>query len=330
MDAPLFEQLHKEELVSEQAVAAVKAHEQNKLISVHWDLRLMLYFGVLLFSTGLGLLLYKHVDTIGHVTLVTLAGLLSAGCFAYCLKKAPPYSNARVESPNVWFDYILLLGCLLMLAFVGYLQFMYHVFGTQWGLALFIPMLLLFVIAYSFDHLGVLSLAVTNLGAWLGVAVAPLQLMNALTRDDGAIILNGVGLGVLLHVLCVLSVRANIKAHFSFVYKNFGVHILFISLIAGMVNYDHYYLLWWLVLMVVAVYRVVRSVTQSSFYYLVASVLYGYLGLSYVVVRLLFKMGINGSGPVYTMLLYFIASGIALVMLLIHFNRLIKRKNDSV
>ncbi|MDQ6764326.1 MAG: hypothetical protein M3015_17115 [Bacteroidota bacterium] len=64
------------------------------------------------------------------------------------------------------FDYILLFGCLSLLTFVGYLQFEYNVFGNKWGLATFIPMVVLFMAAYYFDHLGVLILAIVNLAAW--------------------------------------------------------------------------------------------------------------------------------------------------------------------
>ena len=162
MDIHVFEQLQCEELLSSDALATIKNHEQHRLISVHWDLRTLLYFSVLLLATGLGIILCKNIDTIGHATLIALTGLLAAICLFYCFRIAAPFSYQQVASPNVWFDYILMLGCLLMLAFVGYLQYRYHVFGLRWGLATFIPMLSLFAFAYYFDHKGVLGLAIAT------------------------------------------------------------------------------------------------------------------------------------------------------------------------
>jgi len=48
-------------------------------------------------------------------------------------------------------------------SFIGYLQYQYSAFGTHYGMATLIPMLALFLIAYYFDHLGILSLAIANL-----------------------------------------------------------------------------------------------------------------------------------------------------------------------
>ncbi len=329
MDISVFERLQKEELIDSDSLDAIKAREKDKPVSVHWDLRTLVYFSILLFTTGLGILLYKNIDTIGHATLVTLAGILAAVCLGYCFKVSPAYTPLQSASPNLWFDYILLLGCLLMLAFVGYLQYQYHVFGMQWGLATFIPMLFLFYCAYFFDHKGVLSMAITNLGAWMGIAVAPLKLARAFDSSNENIIVNGVILGGLLHVLSWLSGRFNIKAHFASVYANFGVHVLFISLIAAMFRFHEWYFIWFVVLGAVAAFRMLSAIANGSFYFLVCSVLYGYFGVSFVVVDLLFKMRNSGELVVYFMMMYFMGSAIGLVFLLIHFNRQLK-KNDRI
>ncbi len=329
MDTPLFEQLHNEGLVSAEELVRVRAHEHGRNISVHWDLRTLLYLSILLLTGGIGVLLYKNADTIGHATLVILAGLLAATCLAYCFRLARPYNNAMVESPNVWFDYILLLGCLLLLAFVGYLQFQYHVFGMQWGLATFIPMLFLFAFAYYFDHKGVLGLAITNLGAWLGIAVAPMQLIRSSQMGNGDLIINGIILGLLLHLFMWLTGNFNVKAHFATVYRNFGVHVLFIALIAAMAHFDNVYFLWFLIIAGVAALYIHNAIAQSSFYYLVVTALYGYVGAGYLVVRFVITMGVDSIFLVYLVFIYFILSAVGLVRVLMRYNKLLK-KNDSV
>lgn len=323
MDVEVFEQLHKESLLSADSLGRVKEHERTRLVSLHWDLRTLLYFSILLLTGGLGILLYKNVDTIGHATFVTLTGVLAAICMGYCLKLAAPFSRGYVQSPNLWFDYILLLGCALTVAFVGYLQFQYHVFGMRWGLAAFIPMLFLFLCAYFFDHIGVLSMAITNLGAWMGIAVTPLQLMKTPALAEQNIAINGVILGVLLHLLSWLSGRVNFKAHFAIVYKNFGFHVLFISLIACMADFDQY-ALWFLPLAAVAAYHIGEAWRIRSFYFMVAAVLYAYAGLSFLIVRAIGNMNPDGDTIPILIFTYFIVSGVALTMYLIKLNRKMK------
>jgi Predicted membrane protein (DUF2157) len=331
MDVHLFEALQQEELVTAEAVEQVKSREQTRLVSVQWDLRTLLYLSILLFVGGVSIFIYKHIDTIGHVAVLALIGIIAAVCMVYCSRLAAPYSHQQVPSPNVWFDYVLLLGCLLTLTFVGYLQFQYKVFGTEWGMATFIPMVFLFICAYYFDHVGVLCLAISNLGAWMGISVTPLKLLHGSFFGSENLVINGVMLGVLLHAFSWLSKKYSVKAHFANVYKNFGVHVLFISLIGCIGLFWHWYFVWLMVLIAVVGYQLWVAFARRSFYYIVVSVLYGYVGLSYVTVRLLINMAWHNYGdtPVYLICFYFIGSGLGLVFLLMRINKILKA-HDSV
>jgi hypothetical protein len=326
MNIKIFEKLYRDELISETQLQKIK-NEEAKPLSLHWDLHTLLYLGITLFTTAVGILIYENIDAIGHKVIVTVIAILCAGCFFYCLKNGKGYARQRVESPNLWFDYILLLGCLLLLTFIGYIQFEYNVFGNKWGMALFVPMVILFIAAYYFDHLGVLSLAITNLAAWAGVTVTPLQILKENDFSEGRIIYTVLILGAGLTAISILSHKKNVKAHFAFTYKNFGASILFIACLAAMFRYDNIYLLWFLVLALITAYFFKSALKERSFYFLVISVLYAYVGISYVVMELLF-MG-DGIASIYLGLIYFIASGIGLIRLLIHYNKILK-KHDSI
>ncbi|HEY6900798.1 MAG TPA: DUF2157 domain-containing protein, partial [Puia sp.] len=152
MHTQTFKTLHAEGLLSESSLKRVEAHKTTSLFSLFPELRLLLYLGVILLTGGLGILVYKNIDTIGHQAVLAFIALVTIGSFFYCLRKKPPFSRDQVTSPNAWFDYILLLGCLSLLIFLGYLQYAYNVFGDNYGLATFIPMVILFVAAYYFDH----------------------------------------------------------------------------------------------------------------------------------------------------------------------------------
>lgn len=328
MNIPLFEQFHKEGLISDPSLQKVKQRARSRLFSVHWELKTILYLGVLLLAGGLGILIYKNIDTIGHQAILTAIGLLCAGCFVYCERKKLPFAVTKVPAPNSFFDYILLLGCLTFISFITYLQVQYTAFGNAYGLATFIPMVILFFCAYYFDHLGVLSMAITNLAAWMGIAITPLNIFNANNFADAPIIFAGLLLGVALTVTAWGSNQRNIKAHFGFTYSNFGMNILFIACLAGMFHFHNLYLLWLLPLAGIVYYFYKKSLTTASFYFMLMLTLYGYTGISYVMIRLMIY-GIPDMGAVYLSIIYFICSAIGMIIFLTNMNKKLKR-NDSL
>lgn len=324
MDIDLFEQLQKEGTISAASAEKVRTVAASRLFSVHWELKTILYLGVLLLSGGLGILVYKNIDTIGHQVILLAIAFACGGCFYYSFRHKLPFSKEKVPAPNGFFDYVLLLGCLLLLTFITYLQVQYNVFGTRYGAATFIPMLVLFFSAYYFDHIGVLSMAITNLAAWMGVTVTPLQLLSANDFSSYSLIYTGLFLGALLIVAALLSDRLHFKAHFSFTYSNFGTHIFFIATLAGMFSaYDGPYGLWFLLLAAVTVFFYIQAMKQRSFYFVLVITLYAYIGLSFMVIRLLINA--RDEGAIYAGLLYFIASGIGSIILLINLNKKLKK-----
>jgi len=323
MDHQLFEQLQKEGTISAASAEKIRTLAANRLFSVHWELKTILYLGVLLLSGGLGVLVYNNIDTIGHQVILLAIALGCAGCFYYCFRHKLPFSREKVPAPNVLFDYILLLGCLLLLTFITYLQVQYNVFGTRYGSATFIPMVILFTTAYHFDHLGVLSMAITNLAAWMGVSVTPLNILRDNDFASDALIYSGLLLGVILIVAALLSKRLNIKSHFTFTYSNFGTHIFLIACLAAMFKgYDNYYFLWFLVLTAVSAFFLMQAIKQHSFYFVLIIILYFYVGLSFVVVRLL--LDIDNGDVIFLGLSYIVISAIALIIALVKLNHWIK------
>jgi len=319
---PLFKKLHEEGLISDASFNKIKAQASGSLFSLHWEIKTILYLGVLLLSGGLGILVYKNIDTIGHQVILAFIALISAGCFYYCGKTKLPFSYGKVASPNAVFDYILLLGCLTFLSFVAYLQYQYNVFGNRYGLATFIPMVALFFTAYYFDHLGILSMAITSFAAWMGLTVTPMRILESNDFDDSRIIFTGVAIGILLLTAAWAAKQRKIKPHFEFTYTNFGTHILYISLLAALFHFDYIYLICFIVLALFALYCYRKAMKENSFYFILISTLYSYIGLTYVILRMLTFGG--GIGSVYLGFIYFIASAFGMVMFLIRTNKKLK------
>lgn len=324
MNTDLYKNLHAEGLISDESFEKINHRDEHPLFSVHWEIRTMLYVGVLLLTGGLGILIYENIDSIGHQAVLLFILLISAGSFVYCFKNKLPFSTGQVRSPNPYFDYILLLGSISLVTFVGYLQFEYHVFGIHYGMAALVPMLLLFFIAYYFDHLGVLSMAIVDMGLWMGVSVTPKDLLLHLDFDSETLVYTYVVLGLILMGVAFLTGHFKFKPHFKFSYLHYGVHITYISLLAG---YFHFYdsifaAVWMLGVFLLSLFIYIDAMKGKSFYFLLLMVLYSYIAVSSLIIRVLISMP-NGDG-FFLILLYFVASALVLIFLLINFNKKLK------
>lgn len=324
MNNDLYEKLFEEGCIRKETLDRSREKRRNPLFSLHWELKTLLYLGVMLLSAGLGILIYKNIDTIGHQVILAAIAAISLGCFYYCYRHKLPFSREKLKSPGALFDYLLLLACLSMLSFLGYLQFQYGVFGNNYGMATFIPMVILFYVAYEFDHLAVLSMAITNLGIWVGISVNPMTLVSSVEIDDRNLSLTGLMLGLFLVGIAFLSERFHFKKHFHFTYLHFGIHLVFITLL-----YQYFSgfeqaasMIWAILLFAFAWYIYTEALRHKSFYFSLLSALYSYIALSAIVIR--FALNGHDEGVFYLTCLYFIGSAIAFIRLLVYLNKKIK------
>jgi len=324
----LYKNLHDEGLLSDESLHKIEKQQAKRLLSIFWEFKTVLYLGVLLLSSGLGILIYKNIDTIGHQFILALIAAISIGCLWYCEKRKFPFSNQKVQAPDTGFDYILLLGVLMVLVFIGYLQFQYEVFGNRYGMATFIPMVILFFCAYYFDHIGILSMAIANLAIWMGVAVTPKALLAQLNFSNERFIYMYSLLGMLLLAAGYLSNRYQVKKHFSFSYDHYGIHVTYIALLSGFFHYPYAWAILWIPPLGLLSWYIYQSAYRArSLYFMLLAVLYTYIGVSGVVVRSLLLT--NNSDIIQLILIYFIVSGIGLIFQVISLNKKIKSLKDQ-
>jgi hypothetical protein len=323
MSLSIFENLHTRGIISTPSIEKLRNFYAHPKVRVHLEIRTLLYLGVLLISSGAGILIYKHIDSIGHLAIVLGLAATTLGCYAYCFFYNHRFSAMEVKSPSMLFDYILLLGSSLLLILFGYFQFQYNMFGNRLGLATFIPMCFLFATAYFFDHRGVLSLAITNLAAWVGVTINRQSVFGLSSLDNERTIYAAVSLGIFLVVLSLLVRQKNIKSHFHSIYHQFGTHIGFIAINAAIIYFDRTYVLWLIVLLATGFYHLRKARLESSFYYMVISCLYCYFGISYIITMQLHN-GFDTDLETYAILFYLLFSGIGMAVLLIYLNKKLK------
>ncbi|NIG57397.1 DUF2157 domain-containing protein [Chitinophaga sp. Cy-1792] len=328
MNIKLFERLHQEGLISDTSFEKVKTADQAP-VSVHWEIRTFLYLGVLLLSTGLGVLVYDNINTIGHQSILIILAIITAVCFGYCFRYAPRFSWQKTESPGIFYDYTLLLGCILFSTFIGYLQYQYNTFGNRLGLATFIPLLVLVFSAYRFDHIGVLSMAIITLAAWLNISVGWLGAPSARGFETGMksmydhVFLTTI-LGVSMLLLGFVSKWKNIKPHFAFTYYHFGIHLFGIGCIAGMFSLNDYMLLWFLILTAGSVVLYKLTSRLRSGYLLAITILYFYIGFCTTTTYLFEKVSNDFVG----FLMLYVLVGAGLIAFVINQNK--KFKNAGV
>lgn len=305
------------ELITLDDATRIERFESARPFSLHWELKTLLYLGVLLLNLGLGYLIYQNIDSVGHAALIALIGAVSATCFWYAYRRRQPFSRSETESPTPYYDYVLLLGCLLFLVMEGYWQYQYQIFGTRYGLATFIPMVLFFGLAYRLDNRGVLSLGITALASWLGIAVTPQDLLAHNDFNSETIVNTGILLCVLLSAVPFLSELRDFKKHFSITYLNFGVHIGMIACLSGMMALDRP-LLYFPMLCAAVGFFIWYARTRASLYFLTVAVLYGYIGFTYMLLNYVTDMDFM------FYLLYFILSCAGVIVFLLNYKRFIK------
>ena len=300
--------------IREDQFTSIEAILTRKVFSIFYELRTLLYLGVMLFTTGVGFLIYQNIDgQLGHVLAIISLSLLSIACMGYSFIKASSFSTKKSESPNPYFDYVLLLGCLLFAAVFGYLQFQFG-FLEQYGrITSLITSILFFFFAYRFDHLGILSLAITSLASFFGIVVT----FNDLSLFE-QIYNVGLVVAILIAAIGVVLERQKIKEHFTFTYLNFASLIFFLSSLAGMLDSYRNYWPYVLATFVGAGLGTYTARRKKSFVFLLYSVIAAYIAITFVLAE-------NTRWDVEPWLFYMIISCGGFIYFLVKFRNYFKR-----
>jgi Predicted membrane protein (DUF2157) len=306
----LLKEMHRAgELSSTQLDVLTELH-LKKRYSVHRELRAAIYTGVVLITAGVGLTIRQYFAQLGDIAIV---GSLTAGAlaaFLYCFVKGKPWSRGEVESPNMLFDYILLFGCTLYAADVGYVETQFRVLGDSWHDYLLVSAALFCFLAYRFDNRLVLSMALSTLAAWFGFQLSASFLSFHKVYRESAI-----AYGLVTFAIGGVTHRLAVKKHFFDIYLNFTVHFLLVALLSGVAQYR--FSSWHLPAMAAAIAAVaVYSSRTRRFLYMLYAILYGYACLSLVVLE-----STHGAAATY---IYGIVSSLTVIGLIFVLSRRFK------
>ena len=305
----LLRQMHAEGTLSSAQLDVLSVIHKKERFSLHYELRGLIYAGVLLIILGAGLTIKTYLAAIGHLAIITALSLGATTAIGYCFYRGEPFGRDEVPSPNIGFDYVLFLGCSLYSLNVAYIETQFHLLGDGWDSYLIVSAILFFYLAYRFDNRLVLSFALGTLAAWFGFK---LNWAGFSFWDYHRLYAIVFGLLSLTAGLCLW--RANIKKHFLDTYLNFALHFLFIALVSGV--FAHGFLsLYCAGLVVLTAAVIFYALQRRKFLYFLYAVLYGYVALSYLVIDTLVNMQ-GPSFPTGWILTYFIISSLAVVWLI--------------
>jgi len=270
-----FELLFRKGLLGIAEMEALKNIGDKKIFSLHVELRTMLYLGVLLFTGGIGVLVYNNIDTIGHSVVIGILNLFTIASFYYVVKNRIKFSFDEIKNPKPIYDYIVLLANILLGIVFAYLQFMYKIFGDIYFLPTLIPTIVYFISAYIFDHKGVLSIAITGLAATLGLSLKPNQIINNDFYNNQQIIISSVLLSVVFVIYTIYSNKISLKKHFNFTYLQFALHLFFIACVFG--GASSIYLLYLILVIAAFAYFVKLGFKERYFSLVIFSYFYSYI-----------------------------------------------------
>jgi hypothetical protein len=143
--------------------ARLIAIERREIFSVHDELRALAWIGAMLIIAGVGIVIKKHVQDIGPLTLAIAIGAAAAACYGYAAWRR------RLGAHNLADDSVLLLGALLVSSDVGFIEHQWHVLGAEWQRHFLLLAFVHGVGAYVFGSGALLSLSIAALAAWMGI-----------------------------------------------------------------------------------------------------------------------------------------------------------------
>ncbi|WP_433829843.1 DUF2157 domain-containing protein [Flavobacterium anhuiense] len=314
-------------LITENQLDEVKAYRSLNVFSLNAELKLFLYLSVLLFTSGIGILIYENIDSIGHIAILSLLLVVIAVCFFYCFKYSKGFQKEETTFEHPVLEYLVLAGNILTCIFIGYLQFQYKPFGEHYGLATLVPTIVSFFCAYYFDNRSVLTIAITGLAAYIGLSVTPQDLLR--NNDFYAsqnLSYSAVVLSALLVLWVIYSRRISLKIHFGLIFLTFGLHIASIASIANMVSHDTItWILFALILAGSTYYFYKASYDYKAMSLYVFMIVYGYIGANILLFRIFEHVDFSDIWELFFFLLpaYFIGSIVIFIKLIKKFHKVI-------
>jgi hypothetical protein len=223
---PEFRTLHAAGLIDDATAARAVARARGEVFSLHAELRITLYAGVLLVMAGVGIILARNLDRIGPLGIVLVIALVAAGCAVPAVRRR---RAGRV--PTVASEYLLLLAALLLSADLAYAERQFTLLGPSWSWHLLLLAAVHAAIAYACTSPLVLAASLTALAGWFGVGGTPSDVLF-LSHSTPSLGARALACALVITAWRYADHRARPESSFSDVFDHFAANLAFWGAIA--------------------------------------------------------------------------------------------------
>jgi hypothetical protein len=293
--------------ISPEQHALLAGLSRREPFSLFLELNLLLYAGVLAFVAGLGWTVSTWSQQLGDVLVLGVLSAILAVCFWYCFSRASAWSSAETPAPNAIFDYVLYLGSLVWSVELAYVENRFHLLSGRSDFYLLATAVLFFFLAYRFDNRFVLSLALSSLAGWFGLSISHWQ-----TSPEAAYRAYAIVYSMLVGAAGAILQHRGIKPHFFGTYLNVAANVLFWAILSGVFDREASGL-WLLALFIACGAAVAWGSVRRQFVFVAYAAVYGYVGVSWMVLRSL--------NDEIAVAFYFVVTGVAMLVLLVQIGR---------
>ena len=281
--ASAVERLRGQGALSAEHAALFSRVARRELVSVNPELRVLLYGGILVAMAGVGLLVKQNFERMGPLAIAGALAVAAAGCLFWVARRSAPFSWRESPAPHFAFEYLLLLGVLLVGADLAYVEAKFTPLGDAWPWHLFAAAVVAAFLSVRYDSRIVFSLALTTFAAWRGVSVMLLEKAFWSGTDAASSLrANAIGCGVVFLLLAAALVRLDRKAHFEPVAIHAGWILVLGALMSGLSGDTPAF---GLLLLLVGAGVGVFAFRHARFSLFVLGVLAAYAGLSALLLR---------------------------------------------
>jgi hypothetical protein len=269
---PELRTLHAEGLVDDATAARALARDRGRVFSLHAELRVTLYAGVLLMMSGVAIVLARNLDRIGPLGIVLALALVAAAC------ALPAVRAVRAgHTPTVAGEYLLLLAVLLGSADLAYAERQFNLLGPLWSWHLLLLAVVHGAIAYALSSPLILAASLTALAGWFGLGGTAGDALH-LTYSTPELGVRTLACAAVIAAWRHADRRVRPESRFSDVFDHFAVNLAFWGAIAWCMEWP--WRLAGLPLLAALVYASVRrGLDTGREAFLVYGVLYAAIGL---------------------------------------------------
>src|SRR4051812_27251031 len=87
-------------LITENQYQEITSYRNLNVFSLNAELKIFLYLSVLLFTSGISVLIYNNIYSIGHIAILLVLLIVIGVCFFFCFKNSKGFQKHETTFEN--------------------------------------------------------------------------------------------------------------------------------------------------------------------------------------------------------------------------------------